>query len=102
LPPLLRPGCDAGSIGLNRVRQARRSRRSSIRSLCRNRESIIANFIVLVGPIGIGILMLFARPLAGLVVPGIVDPGDADTLVRGKMEKALPYKRFLTASDDLW
>jgi putative peptidoglycan lipid II flippase len=26
--------------------------------------------------------MLFARPLAGLVAPGIVDPGDADTLVR--------------------
>jgi putative peptidoglycan lipid II flippase len=29
--------------------------------------SVIANLIVLVGVIGIGILMVFARPLAGLV-----------------------------------
>src|SRR3569832_2001017 len=33
--------------------------------------SIIANFIILVGTISIGILMAFARPLAGLVAPGI-------------------------------
>jgi putative peptidoglycan lipid II flippase len=44
--------------------------------------SVIANFIVLVGMIGIGILMVFARPLAGLVAPGIEDSGDVDTLVR--------------------
>ena len=44
--------------------------------------SIIVNFIVLAGAIGIGILMLFARPLAGLVAPGITDSGDIDTLVR--------------------
>lgn len=44
--------------------------------------SVIANFIVLAGTVGIGLLMLFARPLAGLVAPGFVDPGDIDTLVR--------------------
>ncbi len=44
--------------------------------------SIIANFIVVIGTICIGLLMVFARPLAGLVAPGIHDPGDVDTLVR--------------------
>jgi putative peptidoglycan lipid II flippase len=44
--------------------------------------SVIANFIVLVGTVGIGILMVFARPLAGLVAPGFLEPGDIDTLVR--------------------
>ncbi len=44
--------------------------------------SIIANFIVLVGTVAIGLLMVFARPLAGLVAPGFGDPGDIDTLVR--------------------
>jgi putative peptidoglycan lipid II flippase len=44
--------------------------------------SIIANFIVLVGIIGIALLMIFARPLAALVVPGFADPGDISTLVR--------------------
>jgi putative peptidoglycan lipid II flippase len=44
--------------------------------------SIIANFIVLVGTIGIAILMVFARPLAALVAPGISDSHDVDTLVR--------------------
>jgi putative peptidoglycan lipid II flippase len=44
--------------------------------------SITANFIVLVGTIGIAVLMAFARPLAQLVAPGITDPNDVDTLVR--------------------
>ena len=44
--------------------------------------SVIANFIVLVGTVGIGVLMVFARPLAALVAPGFTDPTDVDTLVR--------------------
>ena len=44
--------------------------------------SITANFIVLVGTIGIAVLMAIARPLAELVAPGIRDPSDVDTLVR--------------------
>jgi putative peptidoglycan lipid II flippase len=44
--------------------------------------SVIANFIVLAGTIGIGLLMVFARPLAALVAPGFTDPHDVDTLVR--------------------
>lgn len=44
--------------------------------------SVIANFIVVAGTIGIGLLMVFARPLAALVAPGFTDPNDIDTLVR--------------------
>ncbi len=44
--------------------------------------SVIANFIVVVGCIGIALLMVFARPLAGLVAPGFTDPHEVDTLVR--------------------
>ena len=44
--------------------------------------SVIANFIVLAGTIGIGFLMMFARPLAHWVAPGFVDPAEFDTLVR--------------------
>jgi putative peptidoglycan lipid II flippase len=44
--------------------------------------SVIANFILLAGSIGIALLMVFARPLAGLVAPGFSDPGEVDTLVR--------------------
>ena len=44
--------------------------------------SIIANFILVVGTIGIALLMAFARPLASVVAPGFTDPGDVDTLVR--------------------
>jgi len=44
--------------------------------------SVIANFILLAGCIGIALLMVFARPLAGLVAPGFTDPGEVDTLVR--------------------
>ena len=44
--------------------------------------SVIANFIVVAGIVGIGLLMLFARPLAALVAPGFTDPNDVDTMVR--------------------
>ncbi|UFX44460.1 murein biosynthesis integral membrane protein MurJ [Bradyrhizobium sp. 41S5] len=44
--------------------------------------SVIANFIVVVGTVGIGLLMIFARPLATLVAPGFSSDGDVDTLVR--------------------
>lgn len=44
--------------------------------------SVIANFIVLVGTIGIALLMIFARPLASWVAPGFRDPAELDTLVR--------------------
>ena len=44
--------------------------------------SVIANFILVVGSIGIGLLMVFARPLASLVAPGFTEPGEVDTLVR--------------------
>lgn len=44
--------------------------------------SVIANFIVVVGTVGIGLLMVFARPLAALVAPGFTDPNDVDTMVR--------------------
>jgi putative peptidoglycan lipid II flippase len=44
--------------------------------------SVIANFILLAGSIGIALLMVFAEPLAGLVAPGFADPGEVDTLVR--------------------
>ncbi len=44
--------------------------------------SVIANFIILAGCIGIALLMIFARPLASLVAPGFTDPSEVDTLVR--------------------
>jgi putative peptidoglycan lipid II flippase len=44
--------------------------------------SVIANFIVLVGGVGIALLLVFARPLAGLVAPGFTGAGEIDTLVR--------------------
>jgi putative peptidoglycan lipid II flippase len=44
--------------------------------------SVIANFIVVFGTAGIGLLMVFARPLSVLVAPGFTDPNDIDTLVR--------------------
>jgi putative peptidoglycan lipid II flippase len=44
--------------------------------------SAIANFILVAGGIGIVLLMVFARPLTGVVAPGFTDPGDIDTLVR--------------------
>lgn len=44
--------------------------------------SVIANFILVVGTVCIGLLMVFARPLAGLVAPGFTKVSDIDTLVR--------------------
>ena len=44
--------------------------------------SVIANFSLVAGSIGIGLLMIFARPLAGLVAPGFAEPAELDTLVR--------------------
>jgi putative peptidoglycan lipid II flippase len=44
--------------------------------------SVIANFIVVAGGLGIALLIVFARPLATLVAPGFTDPAAVDTLVR--------------------
>lgn len=44
--------------------------------------SVIANFIVVTGTIGIGALMVFARPLATLIAPGFTEATEVDTLVR--------------------
>jgi hypothetical protein len=44
--------------------------------------SVIANFLLVVGSAAIALLMVFARPLAGVVVPGFTDPPEVDTLVR--------------------
>ena len=44
--------------------------------------SVIANFIVLAGGIGIALLAIFAKPLASLVAPGFTAAGELDTLVR--------------------
>jgi hypothetical protein len=56
--------------------------------------SVIANFILLAGSIGIALLMVFARPLAGLVAPGFSDPSEVDTLVR-LIRIILPAQFFL-------
>jgi putative peptidoglycan lipid II flippase len=55
--------------------------------------SAIANFILVAGSIAIALLMVFARPLAGLVAPGFTDPGEVDTLVR-LMRIILPAQFF--------
>ncbi|MGY3534463.1 murein biosynthesis integral membrane protein MurJ [Bradyrhizobium sp. USDA 4452] len=44
--------------------------------------SVIANFVVVIGTIGIGVLMVFARPLAALIAPGFTEAVEIDTLVR--------------------
>jgi len=44
--------------------------------------SVIANFILLTGSLGIALLMVFARPLVDVVAPGFTGPGEVDTLVR--------------------
>lgn len=44
--------------------------------------SVIANFIIVAGGIGIGLLMIFARPLASLVAPGFTQSAEIETLVR--------------------
>ncbi|MGO9674994.1 MAG: murein biosynthesis integral membrane protein MurJ [Methylocella sp.] len=56
--------------------------------------SVIANFIVVVGSIGIALLMIFARPLVALVAPGFTQPGEVDTLVR-LIRIILPAQFFL-------
>jgi putative peptidoglycan lipid II flippase len=45
------------------------------------------------GSIAIALLMVFARPLAGLVAPGFTEPGEVDTLVR-LMRIILPAQFF--------
>jgi putative peptidoglycan lipid II flippase len=42
--------------------------------------SAIANFIMIIGGLAITLLMIFARPLAGLVAPGFTGAGELDTL----------------------
>jgi len=44
--------------------------------------SVIANFVLVVGGVGIVLLMVFARPLANVVAPGFTNSSDVDTLVR--------------------
>jgi putative peptidoglycan lipid II flippase len=56
--------------------------------------SAIANLILLVGGVGIALLMVFARPLAGLVAPGFTAAGEVDTLVR-LIRIVLPAQFFL-------
>jgi putative peptidoglycan lipid II flippase len=43
--------------------------------------SVIANFVFLLGGLGVGVLMLLARPLAHVVAPGF-DAAEIDALVR--------------------
>ncbi|MGB8896583.1 MAG: murein biosynthesis integral membrane protein MurJ [Pseudolabrys sp.] len=56
--------------------------------------SVIANFILVAGSIGIALLMVFARPLANVVAPGFTNSGDVDTLVR-LIRIILPAQIFL-------
>ena len=56
--------------------------------------SVIANFVLVVGSVGIALLMVFARPLANVVAPGFTNSGDVDTLVR-LIRIILPAQIFL-------
>jgi putative peptidoglycan lipid II flippase len=56
--------------------------------------SVIANFVLVVGSVGIALLMVFARPLANVVAPGFTNPDDVDTLVR-LIRIILPAQIFL-------
>ena len=56
--------------------------------------SVIANFILVAGSIGIALLIVFARPLASFVAPGFTGPGEVDTLVR-LIRIILPAQLFL-------
>ena len=56
--------------------------------------SVIANFILVAGGVGIALLAIFARPLAGLAAPGFTGPGEVDTLVR-LIRIILPAQLFL-------
>lgn len=55
--------------------------------------SVIANFIVVVGSLGIALMMVFARPLATLVAPGFTEAAEVDELVR-LMRIILPAQFF--------
>ena len=55
--------------------------------------SVIANFVFVVGSVGIALLMVFARPL-NVVAPGFTNSGDVDTLVR-LIRIILPAQIFL-------
>ena len=55
--------------------------------------SVIANFVLVVGSVGVALLMVFARPLANVVAPGFTNSGDVDTLVR-LMRIILPAQCF--------
>jgi putative peptidoglycan lipid II flippase len=55
--------------------------------------SVIANFVLVAGAVGVALLVLFARPLAGVVAPGFTDPAAVDTLVR-LMRIILPAQIF--------
>jgi len=55
--------------------------------------SVIANFVLVAGSIGVALLMVFARPLANVVAPGFTNPGDVETLVR-LMRIILPAQCF--------
>ena len=55
--------------------------------------SVIANFILVVGAVGIVLMMVFARPLAAIVAPGFSDPAEVETLVR-LMRIILPAQFF--------
>ena len=56
--------------------------------------SVIANFVLVVGSVGIVLLMVFARPLANVVAPGFTNSDDVDTLVR-LIRIILPAQFFL-------
>jgi putative peptidoglycan lipid II flippase len=56
--------------------------------------SVIANFILVTGGVGIALLMVFARPMTSLVAPGFTAPGEVDTLVR-LIRIILPAQFFL-------
>jgi putative peptidoglycan lipid II flippase len=56
--------------------------------------SVIANFILVVGGLAIALLMVFEKPLAGLVAPGFTGVGELDTLTH-LIRIILPAQLFL-------
>jgi putative peptidoglycan lipid II flippase len=56
--------------------------------------SAIANFIGVVGGLAIALLMMFARPLAGVIAPGFNGAGELDTLTH-LIRIILPAQFFL-------
>jgi putative peptidoglycan lipid II flippase len=56
--------------------------------------SVVANFVAVVGTVLIALLMVFARPLTGIVAPGFTDPVEVDTLVH-LIRIVLPAQFFL-------